>query len=91
MDAAKYSSLEAANRAMKEAQSQQFTNQAGIGRAMTSEPFGCRTPLRDRIYRQMEESNMQARKLERLSELAGLLEKNSEVARILDLLEDVRG
>lgn len=90
MDAGKYSTIEAAAARMKLDQAA-YQTQSGMLGSQTAMTQACRTPLRDRIYRQMEESNMQARKLERLSELAGLLEKNPDIARILDLIEDVRG
>jgi hypothetical protein len=51
----------------------------------------CRTSLRDRIESQLNRARTESRKVERLDELAFLLSKNPDVARILDLLEDVRG
>ena len=50
----------------------------------------CRTPLREQVHYQLREASRQSRKAVQLEELAILLEKNPEVARILDLMEVVR-
>lgn len=48
----------------------------------------CASPgLLDRVSRQKEELFRQSRKIENLMELEGLLQRNPEVARILDLLD----
>lgn len=47
--------------------------------------------LRDRVHAQIHRATNEARRIERLNELAILLERNPEVARILDLIEEVRG
>lgn len=58
-----------------------------------SEPmnFAMRQPLIDAVASQAEAAEFQACKAARLRELQGLLLKNPDVARILDLLEEVRG
>lgn len=53
-----------------------------------SEP--ARPGLRERIGDQSRRAGNEARKAERLKELEYLLDKHPEVARILDLLDDVR-
>lgn len=50
-----------------------------------------RPGLRDRVGRQFREARDNAEKANRLDELCFLLDKNPEVARILDLIEIVRG
>ena len=47
--------------------------------------------LRARLRRQRERAQLQSRNVERLAELECLLDKNPDFARILDLLELVRG
>lgn len=79
---------------------QQMQAQTGaIGGAMTPKSLDepCRASLRERIEmdlgrarRESRKLERESRKLERLSELESLLDKNPEVARILDLIEDVR-
>lgn len=49
-----------------------------------------RPDLRDRIYSQRVRAESSARNADRLRELELLLDKNPEVARILDLLEQVK-
>lgn len=49
-----------------------------------------RQSLAERIASQLDRSGREARKLEALNELSFLLQKNPEVARILDLMEAVR-
>lgn len=51
----------------------------------------CRESLIGRIRNQRSRAQMEARRMEHLFELEHLLEKNPEVARILDLLDEVRG
>lgn len=51
----------------------------------------CRVGLLERVIGQRREAQRSSRKADRLSELQELLMKNPEVARILDLIEEVRG
>lgn len=72
---------------------QQMQAQTGaIGGAMTPKSLDepCRASLRERVAMDLGRARRESRKLERLSELEFLLDKNPEVARILDLIEDVR-
>ena len=46
--------------------------------------------LRERIERQAQSAEYQGMKASRLRELSALLEKHPEVARILDLMSEVR-
>lgn len=46
--------------------------------------------LRRRIQVQVRTAKRESRRLEKLMELEYLLEKNPEIARILDLIEEVR-
>lgn len=72
---------------------------AGLGGAKVCEDCAttscdappCRPGIRERVGSQLRESNRQLEKAGRLNELAFLLDKNPEVARILDLLDEVRG
>lgn len=50
-----------------------------------------RPSLGERVANQLGKARRESRKESRLAELSYLLEKNPEVARILDLIEDVRG
>jgi hypothetical protein len=50
-----------------------------------------RPSLRERVARQAEDAHYSAEKAARLSELHELLIRNADVARILELMEDVRG
>ena len=53
---------------------------------------GCANPsLRERISAQKFRAQQESRNANRLAELECLLDKNPEVARILDLLESVKG
>jgi len=49
-----------------------------------------RASLRERVLMDLAKARRESRKLERLSELEYLLDKNPDIARILDLIEDVR-
>jgi predicted Zn-dependent peptidase len=49
-----------------------------------------RPGLRERVSSQLRDINRQEKKGLRLAELQHLLDKNPEVSRILDLLEEVR-
>lgn len=59
------------------------------GYASTGGP--CRVGIRERVDNDLHRANGEARKADALQELAFLLEKNPEVAQILDLIEMVRG
>ena len=74
-------------------QKQAYENQAQCGMDRIVEPLQepCRDNLRNRVERQMCDAARAGRKAERLAELGMLLDKNPEVARILDLIEEVRG
>ena len=51
----------------------------------------CRVSLTERVTSQLSRARMERLKFERLYELNSLLEQNPVLARILDLLEDVKG
>lgn len=55
-----------------------------------NDPEPCRASLRERVSMDLSRSCREARKRDRLEELSYLLDKNPEIARILDLIEDVR-
>ncbi len=55
------------------------------GRNSLDEP--ARVPLQERVEMQLNRANRDARKVERLHELQHLLQKNPDVARILDLMD----
>lgn len=48
-----------------------------------------RASLRERVASQTHRARKESRRLDRLNELEYLLDKNPEIARILDLLEEV--
>jgi hypothetical protein len=50
-----------------------------------------RPSLRERVTMQLRDAQEQSYKRDRLQELEHLLDKHKEIARILDLLENVRG
>ena len=50
----------------------------------------CRPSLQERVGMDLDRARRESRKREHLEELAHLLAKNPEMARILDLLDDVR-
>ena len=56
-----------------------------VGGMALDEP--CKAPLRDRIASRARRAGNEARRAENLKELQYLLDKNPEVARILELLE----
>lgn len=68
----------------------QQCNTAGIGGTLRGD-LPARESLLGRIRNQRSRAQMEARRMEHLFELEHLLEKNPEVARILDLLDEVRG
>jgi len=49
-----------------------------------------RVPLQERVSNQLRRAVQESGKAQRLAELQQLLERNPEVARILDLIEEVR-
>lgn len=51
----------------------------------------CRASLRERVDSQLHRARREKIKAERLEELQYLLEKYPDIARILDLIEEVRG
>lgn len=51
----------------------------------------CRAGLRERVALDRQSAGRSAEKLERLRELESLLDRFPEIARILDLIEEVRG
>lgn len=51
----------------------------------------CRASLRERVMMNLRRAERESNKALRLRELRDLLEKNPDVARILDLVEEVRG
>lgn len=50
-----------------------------------------RPGLRDRVRDQLSRASQEASRASRLDELETLLDKHPDVARILDLVEDLRG
>jgi hypothetical protein len=83
------------DRVMKEQAEKQAKCATGM-LGSTSTPYGmsfdepCRASLRERVAMDLRRSQKEADKRDRLAELDMLLDKHSEIARILDLLEDVR-
>lgn len=63
------------------------TNAGKIGYGLDE---ACRPSLAERVTTQISRARREARQLDRLSELRYLLEKNPEVARILDLMESLK-
>lgn len=64
----------------------------GAGRILSQFDEGpCRPSLRERVDQQCCYARNESRRARRLDELARLLDKNPEVARILDLMEELRG
>lgn len=51
----------------------------------------CRASLRERVAMDLRRAERESYKALRLRELSDLLEKNPDMARILDLVEEVRG
>lgn len=54
-------------------------------------PMPSRVGIRERVNAQLHRAQQESNRASRLHELAYLLEKNPEIARILDLVEEVRG
>lgn len=67
------------------------SNGAAIGGYASPPQEPCRAGILDRVQNDLNRASREARKLEQLHELSLLLQKNPEVARILDLIEMVRG
>ena len=65
------------------------TGMLGAAKTYADEPM--RVSLRERVAMDLNRSVRESNKLQRLQELTFLLDKNPEVARILDLIEEVRG
>ncbi len=75
-------------------QFEEFRNRSGgsgLLAGTTSQGEACRPCLRERVEAQLNHAHTEARKAQRLAELAELLHKHPDVARILDLVEEVRG
>lgn len=78
-----------------EAQKQAYANQAACGQARTSggvmgmDTQACRPSLQDRVDDQLRSALHHGSKAHKLSELSDLLNRNPEVRRILDLIEEV--
>lgn len=64
--------------------------QLRVGSGLQGNLCAARAGLRDRVESQAGEAERQSRKADRLRELGYLLDKNPEIARILDLLDEVR-
>lgn len=59
-----------------------------------AQAFGCsiqRSTMRDKLKARIERHSQDARHVERCNELYDLLNKNPEVARILELFEEIGG
>lgn len=74
---------------------QATTASAGQGGTMGLKSDRCadqpnRPSLRERVHSQLYRAEKEARQVSKLEELRWLLDKNPDVARILDLLEEVR-
>jgi hypothetical protein len=61
------------------------------GAAVGMDTEARRPSLMERVSGQLERGRIESARACRLDELKYLLDKNPEVARILDLIEDVRG
>jgi hypothetical protein len=57
--------------------------------AATLNGYGGRKTLRDRLKANIEDARNQRDRLARQNELFALLEKNPEIARILELIEEI--
>ncbi len=65
--------------------------QASLNQGLAGcDKIACRPCLRDRIEQQANDAERQGAKARRLFELNELLAKHPDIARILDLLEEVR-
>lgn len=61
----------------------------GGAMCMDQDKIPCRDPLIERVRSRFHRSASEGRKADRMNELLFLLEKNPEVARILDLVGEV--
>lgn len=77
--------------AMQQAQTPYGERLGPLGGSMGSNLQSARPNLRERVAMDLEHAERQSRKRDRLAELQMLLDKHPEVARIFDLLDDVRG
>lgn len=82
---------------LKEAAQQQCATPYGEATAKSmGGAIGCdtaqsaRPSLRERVSMDLHRSMREVRKRDRLEELSYLLDKNPDIARILDLIEEVR-
>ena len=73
-----------------DAEKRNLNNQCGpaMSGACTMKPM--RPKLYEWVEAELRTTRKQAHRVDRLFELQGLLEKNPDVARILDLIEDLR-
>jgi hypothetical protein len=75
---------------LKQSAEKEYQNQrAAQGVIGLSEP--CRASLIERVRSQADRASAEGRRSERLRELVFLLDKNPDIARILDLVEEVKG
>jgi len=74
------------NRVLEQAEKMQA--QGMVGRNETSEP--AQESMRERFQYRLSRATREARSKERLEELLYLLDKNPEVARILELIESLQ-
>jgi hypothetical protein len=63
----------------------------GMGGGIVGMQEPARAGLRDRVERQRYQAVQDARRADQLGELLDLIDKHPHIARILDLLEIVRG
>lgn len=64
--------------------------QSTLNSALTGADIPARTSLTERVASDLYRAIRESRRSHKLEELKYLLEKNPEVARILDLMEEVR-
>lgn len=83
---------EEANQATANAKYADQRSGIGLDQGQVGGPMSLQTPgrdsLRNRVEAKLNRANGEARKVELLHELQHLLQKNPEVARILDLLDE---
>ncbi len=85
------SNEETNNTAAQETKAYHANEMAGSGSLGYGLDKPCRPSLMERVSSQRRRAQQEADQVNRLAELQYLLEKNPEVARILDLLELVKG
>ncbi len=76
------------NSLYEQAEAIQFKTQGLAGKTETAEP--CKTSMKERLESNLYQAKKQSRKREQLEELLYLLDKNPEVARILELVESLQ-